>query len=601
MTALTEHPPASGTGVLARFAPGLAMLRSYRREWVRFDVVAGVSVAAVAIPTAVAYAQIAGFSPIVGLYASILPLVVYALLGTSRHLVVNPDAATCAMVAAICTPLAAGDPGTRLMLSILLALMVGVMCIAGGVFHLGFIADFLSRPILLGLLNGVIFIIFLGQIGPLLGFHMHADGVIPRIAEIARQIGDVHWPTAASSAIAIGVLIACRRIDRRIPGPLIVMVAGAIAVGAMGLGARGVESVGSVTGALPALRLPELSTRALGELCGGAFGLSLVVFSKGMLHARVFAARHRYEVDADQELIAVGASNIAAGLSQGFAVAGTDSRTALADSMGAKTQVTGLIVAVLMALTLAFLTEPLALVPKCAIAAVLAMAVVGLFDWREFRKLMRVSRGEFVLAVATALGVAGLGVLPGMGFAVTLAILRLLALSRRPHDAILGRVDGLAGFHNVEDFPDAKTIPGLAMYRFESALVFYNAPFFKQRALLAASAPGTKWLVLDASSIPAIDATGAEMVEELRTELAQRGVDLALATARHKVRNMLGRAGTLAHLGPERVHPTIKGAVRAYFQQTQDLQVTALGVSLKKFGIVPAQTAPESDAAPAAE
>lgn len=601
MSTASEQAPSPEGGWLARIAPGVQMLRTYQRKWWRADIVAGISVAAVAVPTAVAYAEIAGFNPIVGLYASVLPLVIYALLGTSRHLIVNPDAATCAMVAAICAPLANGDPGSRLVVSMALAILVGVFCITAGVFRLGFIADFLSRPILLGLLNGVALTIFLGQIGPLLGFNLHSEGVIPRIIEIATHITEAHWLTSAMSVGAIVVLYFASRIPLRVPGPLVVMVLGGVAVGALGLHEQGVAVVGSVEGSLPPLRIPEVDIRGLTELFGGAFGLSLVVFSKGMLHARVFATRNRYEIDADKELIAIGAANIAAGVSQGFAVAGTDSRTAIADTAGAKTQVTGLIVAVFIGLTLVFLTGPLAYVPKCALAAVLVMAAVGLFDWREFDKLLRVSRGEFVLAVVTALGIVGLGVLPGMGFAVTLAILRLLALSRQPHDAILGRVEGLPGFHNTEDFPSAKTIDGLTIYRFESGLLFYNAPYFKQRALQAARTPGLRWLILDASSIPSIDATGAETIEELHQELRERGIELAIATARHKVRNMLSRAGTLDRLGPERVHPTIKSSIRAYYHHTQDPQVTALGVSLKKVGAkantshVYLTPAPESD------
>ena len=584
----------AGVGTLTRMAPGLATLRDYRREWLRADIVAGVSVAAVALPTAIAYAQVAGFSPTVGMYTAIVSLVVYALLATSRHLIVNPDAATCAMVAAICAPIAGADPGTRLAVSIALAVLVGSFLIFAGVFHLGFIADFLSRPILLGLLNGVALTILVGQIGPLLGFTVHADSVLLRLVETVRGIGHIHAPTAMLSAAFLVTLLVARRLGRRTPGPLLVMIAGAAAVFFWNLESRGVAVVGPVSGGLPRVTIPTLSTRALTELLGGAFGLAIVIFSKSMLHANAFAQRHRYKVDADRELIAVGAANIAAGLSHGFAVSGTDSRTAIADMMGAKTQLTSLIVAALMTLTLVFLAEPLALVPKPAIAAVLLIAAASLIEWSDLERLRRVSRGEFTLSVTTAAAVLLLGVLPGLAFAVTVAIIRLLALSRRPHDAVLGRVEGVPGFHSIEEYPDAATIDGLAIYRFESGLLFYNAPFFKLRALRAASHPDTRWLILDASSIPAIDATGAEMVEELRQELAERGITLTLASPRHKVRNMLGRAGTLTRLGPAGVHPTIKGAVRAYYRATHDRRVELLGVSLRKLAPPP----PADDAPP---
>jgi len=581
MNHVRGNHPEGGLGWLTRVAPGLELVRTYQRAWIRHDLVAGISVAAIAVPTAVAYAQISGFSPVVGLYAGILPLIAYAIFGTSRHLIVNPDAATCAMVAAICAPLAAGDPGARMAISASLACVVGLMCIAGGFFRLGFIADFLSRPILVGLLNGVAISILVGQLGTVLGFKLVSSGVFPQIGEVIRRIGHIHAPTAILSGCAIVVLIVTKRFAERIPGPLVVMVLGGVVVAIFGLSDHGVAVVGSVSGDLPALRMPELTSRNMAELLGGAFGLSLVVFSKGMVQARIFANRNRYEVDPDKELIAVGAANIAAGLSQSFAVCGTDSRTAIADDMGGKSQVTGLVVAGIMLVTLLFLTGPIAYLPSCALAAVLVMSSVGLFEWHQLRKLLKVSRGEFVLSVITALSVAALGVLPGMGFAVALAILRVLALSRKPHDAILGRVAGVSGFHNVEDFSDAKTITGLAIYRFESSLVFYNSPFFKQRALQAASTPGLKWFLLDASSIPSIDATGAETVEELREALEMRGIVLAVATARHKVRNMLGRAGTLDRLGDDQVHPTIKSAVRAYYHATQDPEVAELGVRIK--------------------
>ena len=418
--------------ILYRIAPGLGVLAAYQRDWLRHDLIAGVSVAAVALPTAIAYAQIIGLDPVVGLYAAIPALLAYALFGTSRHLIVNPDAATCAMIAATLTPLAAGDPEVLLSLSVVLAIFTGLFCFAASALRLGFLADFLSRPILIGFLNGVAISIFLGQIGKVFGFPMKSHGIIASFIEFVGKVPETHLPTLAVGLLAIAVMLVSKRLLPRWPGPLLAVVAAVAVVKVLGLEAAGVAVVGDVPAGLPRLRWPTFDPQFLQPLFGGALGVALVSFCNAMVVARSFAAKNHYEVDADRELSALGASQLAAGLCQGFAVSGTESRTAMNHAMGGKSQVAGLVAAAVMAAVLLFLTAPLSYLPKAALGAVLIFAAIGLFDVASLRRLWRVSRPEFGVAIATMVGVIALDVLEGILMAVALALLLLLnaALAR---------------------------------------------------------------------------------------------------------------------------------------------------------------------------
>ncbi|MGH6634960.1 MAG: SulP family inorganic anion transporter [Gammaproteobacteria bacterium] len=548
-----------------RIAPGLKLFPAYRREWLRHDLVAGVSVAAVALPTAIAYAQLAGFDPVVGLYASILPLLVYALFGTSRQLIVNPDAATCAMVAAIVAPLAGGDPGTYLSLSVVLAVLTGLACIAGGFFRLGFLADFLSKPILIGYL-GIALSIILGQIGKVFGFSIESGGIIPRLIEFAGKLPQTHLPTLAVGAVARAVVLGVRRFFPRLPSPLLAVMVAVALVKGLRLDDLGVAIVGEVPAGLPELRLPDFSPRDLDVLLGGAISLALVSFSSMMVTARSFAARRRYDIDVDREFTALGACNIAAGISQGFAVSGADSRTAMGDVMGGKSQVTGLVAAVVMALVLLWFTEPLiSFVPNAALGAVLISAALGLFDIAALTRLLHVSRSEFAVALITLVGVIALGVMKGILVAIGIALLLLLIRASRPADAVLGRVQGLKGFHSVATHHGVETLPGLALYRFPAALVFFNAPYFKKRVLeIVDSRPDIEWFIVDGSPVNAVDSTGAEVLEALAGELAARGVRLGIANFRSETRGMLQRTDVLAAIGADFIFPTLKSAFKAF-------------------------------------
>ncbi len=398
------------------------MLRGYRYEWLRFDVGAGLSVAAVALPTAIAYAQLAGFPPVVGLYAAILPLVAYAVFGTSRQLIVNPDAAVCAMVAAIVAPLAAGNADLYLTLAMALAVFTGVACIAAGVFRLGFLADFLGKPVLVGFLNGIAISIFLGQIGKVFGFTIESGRVIPRVIEFFSKLPGTHLPTLMVGLATLLILRGVRRFFPKLPAPMVALVAAVALVKGLGLDLQGVMTIGPVPAGLPSLHWTRVPPEMLVDLLPAAVGLALVSFTSGMVTARSFAARNRYEIDADRELIALGACNIAAGLSQGFAVTGADSRTAVNDSMGGKSQVTGLVAAAAMAAVLLFFTEPLAFLPVCGLGAVLISAALGLFDWKAMVRLYRIREGELAVCVAAMLGVVILGALQGILVAIALSL-----------------------------------------------------------------------------------------------------------------------------------------------------------------------------------
>ena len=550
---------------LERIAPGLAALRGYRGEWLRSDLAAGLSVAAVAIPTAIAYAQLAGFPAVVGLYASILPLVVYAAFGTSRQLIVNPDAATCAMVAAIVAPLAAGNADLYTSLAVSLAVLTGLFCIAAGVFRLGFLAEFLGKPVLVGFMNGIAISIVLGQIGKVFGFTLDSGRILPRLFEFVGKLPDTHLPTLAVGAATFLVLKGVRRFLPRWPAPLIAVVVALGLVLAFGLDTRGVAVIGPVPAGLPALGWTPLPPALFGPLVTGAGALALVLMTSGMVTARSFATRNHYEIDVDREFVAIGASNVAAGLSQGFAVTGADSRTAVSDGAGGKTQVTGLVAAAAMAVVLLFFTGPLQFLPGSALGAVLIAAGLGLFDWRALVRFRRIGEGELLVCVTAMLGVVALGALNGIGLAVALAMLVLLFRSSRPADAVLGQQPGLPGFVDLASHEGAAAPPGLLLYRFAASVIFYNASYFGKRALAAVdAAPGTRIVIIDASPIVHLDSTGADAIVELAGRLAPRGIKLVIGGALPRVQQVLDRSGAASALGPEALFPTFRAAVEAH-------------------------------------
>ena len=585
-------PAATPQPLLFRIAPGLRSLLAYKfGEDFSHDLIAGVSVAAVALPVAIAYAELAGFPPEVGLYSSILPLVAYAIFGTSRQLMVNPDAAACAMVASAVAPLAVAahghggtDPHLYASLSIILAMLAGVLCIVASFFRLGALADFLSKPILVGFLNGIAISIFLGQIGKMCGFAVRAGGIIPRIVEIAEKIQQTHGPTLAVAAGAFAVLFLSKKFLPHLPSALIAMVVAGAAVALFKLDSHGVAILGKVRAGLPKLDWPNVPLRELPTLAADAAGMALVLFTSGMLTARSFAAKGGYDIDVDKEFAAFGVANIASALSQGFAVTGADSRTAMAQAAGGRTQVTGLVAAAAIAIVLMFLTAPLRYVPVAALGAVLIFAAFSLFDTRTLRDIWKIDKGEVALSIVTTLGVVGVGAINAILLAVALALVRFVRMTARPRDEVLGTIEGMPGFHSIDRHKSATTTPGLVMYRFGSPITFFNSAYFQQLVLALtepAHAPAiadgpSKWVVLDAIPISYVDVTGLYAVRELRQKLKARGVELILAGRKTEYTNWLRQCGLFREEDEQIFYPTLRQAYRAFLDQRTNIGSTAV-------------------------
>jgi high affinity sulfate transporter 1 len=560
------------TNGLERIAPGLMKLSSYSfAENFRHDLFAGLSVAAVALPVAVAYAQLAGFDPVVGLYSSILPLVAYAIFGTSRQLIVNPDAAVCAMVAAAVVPLASGNGELYWSLSVTLTFLAGLFCIAASFLRLGVMADFLSKPILIGFLNGIAISICLGQIGKLLGFSIESKRIIPQLLEILAKLPQTQVPTLIVGAASMAMLFGLARFFPRLPSALITLITAGTVGALFGLDQYGIAILGPVPAGLPPLRLPRFPEDDIPALLASAAGLALVLFSSGMLTARSFAEKGGYAIDADREFAAFGAANLASAISQGFAVAGADSRTAIADAAGGRTQMTGLVAAATIAVVLLFFTGPLQYVPIATLGALLMFASFSLFNTRTLREIWGIDRTEVGLAVITTLGVVAVGAINGILIAVGLALVRFVKLTARPQDEVLGAVDGLPGLHSIERHPGAKTFPGLVLYRFDGPLTFFNADYFKTRALAVADAAGPElqWFVIDAIPISQIDITGLYALRDLRQRLEARGTVLILAGRKTEILMWFREAGLYRSEHERWIFPTLRQALKAYHRETR--------------------------------
>lgn len=553
-----------GGRLLARL-PIASWLFTYRREWLRADIAAGVSVAAVAVPIAIAYSQLAGVPAVYGLYASLLPLVAYTLLGSSRQLIIAPDAATCAIVAAVVAPLAGLDPMRYVSLSAALAMITGVFCIAAGFARLGFLTNFLARPILTGYLNGIAISIIAGQLGPLFGFSLERAGFFRLLWQFFSKLGETHGPTLAVGGTMLAVLLLLARLAPRVPGPLVAVALGIACAALFGFGEHGVQLLGEIPAGLPAFTIPAIGVSDWEPLAIGAIGLALISYNSAMVTARGFAAKNRYDIDPNQEFIALGAANIGAGALQGFAVSGADSRTAVNDSIGGKTQVTGLVAAAMLVLTLLFLTEPLGWLPIAVLSAVLIKAAMGLFDLRGLMHLHRVSPQEFRLCLVTLLGVITVGVLPGVVIAIGLALGQLVVRASRPHDAVLGRNPRTNAYRDMATDPEAQSFAGLLIYRFDASLVFFNADHFKARvrAVIRAAPTPVRCLLLNAETMPHLDTTGAASLDQVCGDLEAAGIAIAIAAAKTQVRAMLERTGLAARIGASRMFPTVESAVEA--------------------------------------
>lgn len=550
---------------LSRWLPGLANLLHYRREWFHADLQAGLSVAAIQIPIAIAYAQIVGLPPQYGLYACVLPMMVYALVGSSRQLMVGPDAATCAMIGGAVAPLAMGDPQRIAELSVIVTVLVGVMLIAAGVVRAGFIASFFSRPILIGYLNGIGLSLLAGQLSKVVGFKIEGDGFILSLINFFQRLGEIHWLTLAIGLAGLGLLIWLPRRYPRLPAALVTVVVFTALAGLFGLDRFGVAILGPVPAGIPELAWPQSSLAETKSLLRDALGIATISFCSAMLTARSFAARHGYAINANHEFLALGVSNLAAGISQGFAISGADSRTAVNDMVGGKSQLVGIIAALVIALILLFFTAPMAWIPQAALGAVLLMAGWGLIDVKSLKTIRKLSRFEFWLCLLTTVGVLGLGVLPGIVFAVTLAILRLLYSIYQPTDAVLGWVPGIEGQVDVRQHKDARTVPGLLVYRFDDAILFFNADYFKMRLLEAVqNVEKTQVVLFDAEAVTSIDVSGIAALREVRDTLAAQGIHFAIARARGTFLRMLVRSGMAREMEEKLLFGSVRAGIRAY-------------------------------------
>ncbi|MET9311906.1 sulfate permease [Kribbella sp. NPDC003505] len=549
---------------------GLETLRGYQRGWLRSDVLAGLTVAAYFVPQVMAYAQLAGLPAVAGLWASLGPLVLYFLLGTSRLLSIGPESTTALLTAAAIGPLAAGDPARYAGLAAVLALMVGAICVAGWAARLGFLADLLSKPVLIGYLAGIAVLMITGQLGRLTGAPVEGDSPGAEVVSAIRLIPEWELAPVLLSVTALASLLALARWTPRLPGPLIVVAGAALVTWIAGLGDKGVALVGSVPSGLPVPQVPSIDPQDVAMLALPALGVALVGYTDTVLTARAFASRGGGQIDPGRELLVLGLANVSAGLLRGFPVSSSGSRTALAEASSAKSQVYSLVAALTIVATLVFAGPLLETFPIPALGALVVYAALRLIELSEFRRIASFRRSELLLAVATTIGVVALGVLYGVLVAVGLSVIDLLRRVARPHDGILGYVPGIAGMHDIDDYPDARPVPGLVVYRYDSPLFFANAEDFHRRALAAADDSPTpvRWLLLNTEANVEIDITAIDALDALREDLAARGIVLALARVKQDLRDDLEAAGFLERLGPGRVFYTLPTAVEAFKKES---------------------------------
>ncbi len=554
---------------LSEWAPGIDQLRGYQRRWLRGDVVGGVTVAAYLVPQVMAYATVAGLSPVVGLWAAVLPLAVYAVLGSSRQLSPGPESTTALMTAGALAPLAVGDPGRYAALAAVLGLLVGMICLLGGVLRLGFLADLLSRPVLVGYMTGVAIIMIASQLGKVSGMAVEGEEFVALVRSFVGGLHQVHWPTVALSAVVLVVLVVLAWWVPRAPGPLIAMLAATAAVSVFSLDHTGIRVIGQIPSGVPALGVTGIPLSDLVALLIPAGGIAIVAFSDNVLTARTFAARKGQYIDANAELRALGVCNLGAGLAHGFPVSCSGSRTAVGDAVGSRTQLYSLVTLALLVMVMLTSRGVLAMFPTAALGALVVYAAARLIDVREFRRLARFRRSELILALSTTVAVLGLGVLYGVLAAVALSIADLLRRVARPHDSVLGFVPGVAGMHDIEDYPDANPVPGLLVYRYDAPLFFANAEDFRVRAMAAVDANPVpvQWFVLNAEANIDVDLTALDAVDQLRMDLERRGIVFAMARVKWHLREALEAAGLLDKIGKDRIFMTLPTAVAAYRNQ----------------------------------
>jgi high affinity sulfate transporter 1 len=553
-----------------RWLPGLRTARHYEAAWLPHDVMAGLVLASMLVPVGIAYATASGLPGIYGLYATIVPLLAYALFGPSRILVLGPDSALVAVILGVIVPLSGGDPQRAIMLAGAMAIVSGTICVLTGIARLGFVTELLSKPIRYGYMNGIALTVLISQTPKLFGFSIESDGPLRSLWAIGGAIleGKTNWISFAVGAGTLAAILLLRR-HKRLPGILIAVVAATVIVATLDLGTRGNVSVlGPLPQGLPAFAIPWIRTDDIIPVLIGGTAVALVSFADTSVLSRAYAARIHTRVDPNQEMVGLGAANLAAGFFQGFPISSSSSRTPVAEAAGARTQLTNVVGALAIAILLLVAPNLLKHLPTAALAAVVIASAISLFEVTDLRRIYRIQQWEFWLSMACFAGVAVLGVIPGIGLAIVLAIIEFLWDAWRPHHAVLGRAEGVKGYHDITRYPDARRVPGLVLFRWDAPLFFANAELFHARVLdaVAHSPTAVRWFVVAAEPVTSIDVTAADMLAELDKELHDRGIELHFAELKDPVKDKLKRFELFAHFGEQSFFPTIGEAVAGYLE-----------------------------------
>jgi len=566
---LAAVPEAQHLHRLAAWFPGLQTLRSYDPAWLRSDIVAGIVLSTMLVPVGIAYAVASGVPAIYGLYATIVPLLVYALVGPSRILVLGPDSSLAPIILGVVLPLSGGDPMRAITLASGMAVVSGLVCIAAGIGRLGFVTELLSKPIRYGYMNGIALAVLISQLPKLFGFSIDSIGPLRDLWAIIQSIlaGKANWTAALLGLATLATILALKG-QKRIPGVLIAVIGATVATGLLKLSEAGVKVLGPVPQGLPAFTIPWVSAADLSTVVIGGIAVAIVSFADTSVLSRTYAAKLGQRVDPNQEMIGLGAANLAAGFFQGFAISSSSSRTPVAEASGAKTQVTGVVGALIVALLIVAAPMLFQNLPNSALAAVVIAAAIGLFEIGDLGRIYRIQRWEFWLSILCTAGVAALGAIPGIGLAIVIAVIEFLWDGWRPHWAVLGEPAGVEGYHDVERYPDAHRIPGLVLFRWDAPLFFANAELFNDRVLGAVEASPTpvRRVVVSAAPITSVDVTAADSLAALAGKLAEQGIELRFAELKDPVKDKLKKFGLFDQFGGDRFLPTIDSAVAAYLR-----------------------------------
>jgi high affinity sulfate transporter 1 len=558
-----------------KWLPGLATLRQYRANWLANDIVAGLVLTTMLVPVGIAYAVASGLPGICGLYATIAPLIAYALFGPSRILVLGPDSSLAALIFGVVFPLSGGDPHRAVALASMMAIVSGLVCILAGVARLGFVTELLSKPIRYGYMNGIALTVLVSQLPKIFGLSVEDSGPLRTLWTIGAAIlgGKSNWVAFALGAGTLAVILLFKR-SSRFPGVLVAVVGATIIVGVFDLAERaGVSVLGPLPRGLPAFAIPWIDYADLLPVLIGGGAVALVSFADTSVLSRTYAARTGAKVDPSQEMVGLGAANLAAGFFQGFPISSSSSRTPVAEAAGAKTQLTGIVGAAAVALLLLAAPNLLEHLPAAALAAVVIASAIGLVEVTDLVRIFRIQRWEFWLSILCFVGVAVLGVIPGIGLAIVAAVIEFLWDGWRPHSAVLGRAEGVKGYHDITRYPNARQIPGLVLFRWDAPLFFANAEAFKERVLdaVANSPSPVRWLVVAAEPVTSVDVTAADMLAELDQTLHADGIELGFAELKDPVKDKLKRFGLWAQIGEAFFFPTIGAAAGSYLAGHDDV------------------------------